>query len=299
MPAQQDGPETLPYSHDPWWYKALILVFVLVPLALTGLGIWLLWGAHVSALDLTLLVSGWALTGMGISVGYHRMLTHRAFEARPAVRFVVLAFGAMSLQGAPADWAATHIRHHARADREGDPHSPLEGFWHAHTGWLVRDRFVRSGPVYAKLMQDPVVAWTTRYFLLLATIGFVIPLAIGAAVTNTWQGALGGLLWGGAVRVFLTHHVTWSVNSVAHSFGTRPFKTVDESRNNLFVALFGFGEGWHNNHHAFPRSAFMGLRWWQFDPGRYLIRALERIGWVWNVWMPSPEDMLKRRARRA
>ena len=291
--------DPLPFHEDPLWWKALVLAFVIGPLLLTGYAIAQFWGSSVGWFDVALLVGSWIVTGMGISVGYHRMLTHRAFETSAPVRAVVLASGAMALQGAPADWAATHIRHHAKADREGDPHSPLEGLWHSHFGWLVRDRFVRSGPIYEGLMKDPVVRFVSRTYILFATGGFIIPFLIGLAVTGTWGGAFQALLWGGFVRVFLGHHVTWSVNSIAHTIGTRPFETVDRAKNNVIVALLGFGEGWHNNHHAFPRAAFIGLRWWQLDPGRWAIWTMEKLGLVWNVWMPSADEVARRRARSA
>lgn len=276
--------------------KALTVTIVVVPFALTIWAIVQLWGHGVGWLELGLLVGGWGLTGICISVGYHRMLTHGAFQAHPAVRAGLLSLGSMALQGGPADWAATHIRHHANADDEGDPHSPLEGFWHAHLGWMLRDRFVRSGPIYDRLVEDPIVRWTDRLFPAFVVLSFALPAAIGGLVAGSWTGAWQGFLWGGAVRVFLGHHVTWSVNSVGHMFGSRPYETDDQARNNPIVALLGFGEGWHNNHHAFPKAAFLGHDWWQLDPGRWLIRTLESLGLVWDVWMPKDEARERRRA---
>ncbi|MGQ0535738.1 MAG: acyl-CoA desaturase [Methanobacteriota archaeon] len=290
--------DPFPFARDPWWSKALVLLFVLVPLAIAAWGVVLLWGRRVDGIDVLLLLSMWGITGLGISLGFHRMLTHRAFEAARPVKAVLLVLGSMAVQGPAADWAATHIRHHARADKEGDPHSPVEGFLHAHTAWLVRDRFVRSGPVYEKIAADPIVAFVSRTFFLWVGVGLLIPAGIAYAVTGSVAAAAQGLLWGGVVRVFVGHHITWSVNSVAHAFGTRPFVTDDESRNNVLVALFGFGEGWHNNHHAFPRSAFIGIRWWQFDPGRLVIRVLAAFGLVWNVWLPSQRALGARAAPR-
>jgi stearoyl-CoA desaturase (Delta-9 desaturase) len=290
---------TFPFNKDPWWHKALVLLLVVAPLLATVLAIIFLWGRLVTWLDLALFIGGWMILGLGISLGYHRMLTHKAFKARAPVRAVLLAIGSMAWQGPAADWAATHTRHHARADREGDPHSPVEGLFHAHMGWLVSDRFVRSGKVYDQLMADPVTRWVSKMFLPLALLGFIIPAAIGGLVTGTWWGAFTGFLWGGLVRTFIGHHLTWSVNSIAHTFGTRPFTTTDQARNNPFLAPFSFGEGWHNNHHAFPKSAFLGLRWWQVDPGRWIIKILAKLRLIYDVWVPPPEELEKRSRQRS
>jgi len=193
------------------------------------------------------------------------------------MRAVLLALGCMPLQGNPIEWAATHLKHHAVSDREGDPHSPMEGFWHAHFGWLFGVGVGTADTnVYCRhLLKDPVVMFISRTFFLWVILSLAIPFALGG-----WT----GLLWGGLVRIFLTHHVTWSVNSVCHTFGKREFETNDQSHNEWIVGLLGFGEGWHNNHHAFPRSAFHGLHWWQFDLSGYLIWTLERLGLAHDVY---------------
>ncbi|HLF17161.1 MAG TPA: acyl-CoA desaturase [Candidatus Thermoplasmatota archaeon] len=298
-PAAADAPtaDPFPFHHDPWWGKALVLTVVFLPLAALGYIGWRLWGDHFSLLDLWLLLGFWAFTGLGISVGFHRMLTHRAFEARPVTRFFLLVAGTMSLQGPPADWAATHIRHHAKADREGDPHSPLEGFWHAHTAWLVRDRFVRQGLAHDKLMADPVTRLIQRTWAVWVILTFALPAAIALLVTHSWWGALDGAVWGGLVRVFIGHHITWSVNSVTHMFGTRPFRTPDQARNNWLIAFLGWGEGWHNNHHAFPNSAFIGMRWYQIDIGAWLIQLLRGLGQIRKLEHPTREQKAARLRR--
>jgi len=271
-----------------FFYKALVLVVVIVPLFATVLGMWLLWARAVHWLDIALLVSLYSFVALGVTVGYHRMLTHRGFRPHPIVKVVLLVLGSMALEGPALQWAATHIKHHAQADREGDPHSPVEGFFHAHMGWLFGADSADPHLYCRNLVNDPVVVFVSRTFVLWAVLSLVLPFMIGG-----WT----GLLWGGLVRIFLTHHVTWSVNSVCHTFGRREFETNDQSRNEWVVGLLAFGEGWHNNHHAFPRSAFHGLHWWQFDLSSYVIRALERLGLVHDVYRISP-DMIRRRAAR-
>ena len=260
-------------------YKFTVLVVVIVPFLATILAIGLLWKRAVNPSDLVLLATMYSLVALGVTVGYHRMLTHRSFRPHPIIKCVFLILGSMAFEGSALEWAATHIKHHAHSDRPGDPHSPLEGFFHAHLGWLFRDLDADPNVYCRNLVTDPIVVFISRTFLLWAVLSLVIPFAIGG-----WT----GLLWGGLVRMFLTHHVTWSVNSVCHTFGKREFETNDQSRNEWIVGLLAFGEGWHNNHHAFPRSAFHGLHWWQFDLSGYIIWTLERLGLVQDVYRIPP-----------
>lgn len=266
-------------------YKAIVLLAVVIPLIATIYAICSLWERAVNWSDLALLLSMYTVTAMGVTIGFHRMLTHRSFRPHPVVKFILLVFGSMALEGPALEWAATHVKHHAQSDREGDPHSPVEGFFHAHVGWLFKDRMADPNVYCKNLVKDPIVVFVSRTFLLWVVLSLLIPFALGG-----WT----GLLWGGLVRIFLTHHVTWSVNSVCHTFGKREFETSDQSHNEWIVGLLAFGEGWHNNHHAFPRSAFHGLHWWQFDLSGYVIRALERVGLVSEVYR-IPADMLARR----
>jgi stearoyl-CoA desaturase (Delta-9 desaturase) len=259
--------------------KIVMLVVVVVPFLATLLAIWLLWQRAVNWTDLAMLVTFNVLAGLGITVGFHRMLTHRSFQPNPVVKFIFLALGSMAVEGPALEWAATHIKHHAHSDREGDPHSPVEGFWHAHMGWMFNRTFADPNIYCRNLVEDPIVVFVSRTFIFWVILSLVIPFAIGG-----WT----GLLWGGLVRIFFTHHITWSVNSVCHTFGKREFETRDQSRNEWIVGLLGLGEGWHNNHHAFPRSAFHGLHWWQFDLSGYVIWTLERVGLVREVYRVSP-----------
>lgn len=266
--------------------KLVVLVVVIVPFLATILALGLLWKRAVHWSDLALLAMMYTLVGLGVTAGFHRMLTHRSFRPHPVAKGILLVLGSMAFEGPALKWAATHIKHHAQADRQGDPHSPLEGFFHAHLGWFFSEHDADPHVYCRNLVADPLVVFVSRTFWLWSVLSLLIPFAIGG-----WT----GLLWGGLVRMFLTHHVTWSVNSVCHLFGKRAFETNDQSRNEWMVGLLAFGEGWHNNHHAFPRSAFHGLHWWQFDLSGYLIWTLERLGLAHDVYRIPPAS----RARRA
>jgi len=266
-------------------FRAVALVIVIVPLLATVLAIVLLWERSVHWSDLAVLATMYALTMLGITVGFHRMLTHRSFKPHPIIKFVLLVLGSMAVEGPALEWAATHIKHHARSDRKGDPHSPLEGLFHAHVGWLFKEALADPNIYCRYLFQDAIVLFVSRTFLLWVALSLIIPFLIGG-----WT----GLLWGGLVRIFLVNHIVWSVNSLGHTFGKRSFETNDRSHNLFILALVSFGDGWHNNHHAFPRSAFHGLHWWQFDLSGYLIWILERLGLVHDVYRVPPA-LLERR----
>ncbi len=270
----------------PFTEKLGILIGVLVPPLATVYAIYTLWERYVSALDLALFAAFYLISGLGVTIGFHRMLAHRSFETSPALKALLLIMGTMSVQGNPIAWASTHIEHHANSDSEDDPHSPLVSLWHAHVGWIFGHR-AQLDKYGSWLLKDSVVVWVDRWWVLWVALGLAIPFVIGG-----WS----GLLWGGLVRIFIVHHGTWSVNSICHTFGTRPFATRDLSRNNGWVGIIALGEGWHNNHHAFPRSAFHGLRWWQVDVSGYVIRVLEAGHLVWNVQRIRLQDQLKRRS---
>jgi stearoyl-CoA desaturase (Delta-9 desaturase) len=267
--------------------KIFVFFGVVGPLIATVYGITLVWQRYVDWLDIGLLIAFYLISGLGITIGFHRMLTHKSFETSKYVKALFLIMGCMAWENNPITWASTHIKHHAHSDEEDDPHSPLVSLFHAHVGWIFQDS--ADTETYGTwLRKDPVIVWVDRTWLIWALLGMVIPFAIAG-----WS----GLLWGGFVRMCLTHHITWSVNSVCHTFGRRPYNTQDASRNNWLVGLLAFGEGWHNNHHAFPRSAFHGLEWWQFDLSSWIIRALEKTKLVWNVYRVKPNDKQKRRAK--
>jgi stearoyl-CoA desaturase (Delta-9 desaturase) len=269
-------------------HRAIILLLVALPLAGVVLAIGLLWQRAVGWRDVALLLGLYIPVSMGITIGFHRYLTHRGFRAHPAVKATLLVLGSMAVEGSAVAWAASHRKHHALADQQGDPHSPADGFWHAHVGWLF-EGLTADQMTYARdLRGDRMVMWISRLFPVWVILTFAIPFALGG-----WS----GLLWGGLVRIFLTHHVTWSVNSVCHTFGNRPFQTTDRSRNQWLVGLLALGEGWHNNHHAFPRSALHGLRWWQFDLSGLTIRLLARLRLISHVQRVSTGEVSTRLGR--
>lgn len=268
----------------------LALVIVVVPLLGTLLAISLLWERAVHWSDLVLLAISYCLVMLGVAVGFHRMLTHRSFQVHPVVKAILLILGSMAVEGPALEWAATHIKHHAQSDREGDPHSPVEGLFHAHIGWLFKGSLADPNQYCRHLLKDGLVVFVSRTFFLWVALSLVIPLLIGG-----WT----GLLWGGLVRIFLVNHVVWSVNSLCHTYGKREFQTNDRSHNMWLLAVLSLGEGWHNNHHAFPRSAFCGLHWWQFDPCGYVIWLLGCLGLAHDIHRVSPDLLARRSSRHA
>jgi stearoyl-CoA desaturase (delta-9 desaturase) len=268
--------------------QAATFIGIVVPLFAVVLGMWRLWGEWIGWPELTLFVVLFTLPGIGVTVGYHRLLSHRSFETGPVTKASLLALGAMSIPSRPIDFAATHLEHHANSDREGDPHSPLDGFLHAHAGWLLDIRRPRARDRYCRhLLKDPAVMFVERTAFLWFGLGFfVIPFAVAG-----WN----GFLWGGLVRMGFGNHLAYAVNSICHKFGSRPFDTGDESRNNFMMGVLAFGEGWHNNHHAFPASAYHGMGWRQPDLSGLVIRLLVRCGLAWNVKEPSPRLLVRKR----
>jgi stearoyl-CoA desaturase (delta-9 desaturase) len=281
------------------------LVAVLLPFAAFIAAIPLLWNDLVGPTDLAVFAFMYLLTGFGVTIGYHRLLTHRAFDAPRPVRYALAMMGQMSVQGSVIDWVADHRKHHAFTDEDGDPHSPhghggglrgaLHGLFHAHMGWL----FVTQGSAekrrYARdLLDDPGMRRISKAFLPTVAASLVLPFLLGLALTGSLSGGLTGLLWGGLVRIFLLHHVTWSINSVCHFFGRRRFALDDHSTNVFWLALPSLGESWHHNHHAFPRSAHNGMRWWEVDVSGLIILAMKRLGLARDVVTISRERQTER-----
>jgi stearoyl-CoA desaturase (Delta-9 desaturase) len=274
------------------------LVGVVVPFVGVLVAIVLFWNRAVDTVDLAILAAMYLLTAVGVTVGFHRLLTHRAFQTYPWLERTFAVLGSLSVQGSVMDWVADHRKHHAHTDQEGDPHSPhvghgsgLRGLWHAHVGWLLETQGQADWKRYAsELYEDPAMRRIGRHFPLLALSSLMIPAVLGFVLDGfTLRGALLGLIWGGLVRIFLVHHITWSVNSVCHFFGSRRFDIEDRSTNVGWLSVLSLGESWHHNHHAFPRSAYHGLRWWEVDPSGLIISTMARVGLAWNVVRITPE----------
>ncbi|HEX2132328.1 MAG TPA: acyl-CoA desaturase [Actinophytocola sp.] len=270
-------------------HYTFILISALLPLFGVVAAIVLLWNKLVGPADMVAFGIMYVIAGLGVSTGYHRLLAHRAFQTTRPLRIFFAAAGAMAGQGPPITWVAHHRRHHRVADKPGDPHSPyhdeepglrgaLKGLWHAHMGWLF-ERGLSSDPMRycPDILRDKDMRFISKHFTWFVLAGVAIPGLIGLALTGTLFGALTGALWGGLVRFFFANHITYAVNSIGHYFGRRRFATPDESRNVGWLALFSFGEAWHNNHHAFPRSASHGMRWYELDISALVIRGLERL----------------------
>jgi stearoyl-CoA desaturase (delta-9 desaturase) len=262
---------------------------------------WQLWDSLLGWNDIFVFLVMYVLSGLGVTVGFHRLFTHRAFKTTPAMRGLLAILGSVAIEGPVISWVADHRKHHRFSDREGDPHSPhvgrgagvrgaIGGLIHAHIGWLFihthRGRRERYAP---DLLADSVVSWVDRTFLVWALAGLAAAFGLGWLFGGTLRDGLTGLLWGGAVRMLVLHHVTYSINSLCHFLGRRRFDTSDQSRNLAWLAPLSLGEAWHNNHHAFPSSAAHGLRRWELDPSAAVIRMLERLGLAWDVVRVSPE----------
>ena len=279
---------------------------ITIPFAGLITAITLAWGWGFSWEHLFMLVGTYLFSAIGITVGYHRLFTHRSFETFRPIKFILALLGGMAVEGPLLKWVAIHRRHHQHSDDEGDPHSPhhhgstvlgtLRGFWHAHVGWIFLPDSAGLYRYVVDLYPDKMLRRISALFPLWVAVSLAIPTVIGGLINMSWTGALLGFIWGGLVRVFMVHHLTWSINSVCHLWGTRPFRSHDESRNNVIVGILGLGEGWHNNHHAFPTSARHGLRWWEFDASYLLIRAMELVGLAWKVKVPAPH-VIERRAK--
>jgi stearoyl-CoA desaturase (delta-9 desaturase) len=267
----------------------------LLPLLGVFTAIVLLWNTWFKVSDLVALLFMYLIAGLGVSTGYHRLFAHRAFKTSRPLRIFFASAGAIAGQGPPLIWTAHHRRHHRVADKPGDPHSPyvdqepgfiggIKGLWHAHLGWLF-DEDLTSDPVRycPDLARDKDIRFISKYFVWFVVGGVVLPGLIGLAISHTLTAFLTGAVWGGLVRIFIGNHATYAVNSIGHYFGSRRFSTPDESRNNGWLAILSFGESWHNNHHAFPRSARHGMRWYELDISALIIAGLEKLGLVTDV----------------
>ena len=286
-----------------------LVAVVVPPLGLVS-AMGLLWGVGFHPVDLALFAGFYVVCAFGITIGFHRYFTHRGFEARTPVRALLAILGCMTMQGPLTQWVTDHRKHHAFSDQAGDPHSPhghgdgavgaVRGFVHAHVGWMFTNLGMEQGRAYGRdLYEDRLIRAIDRLYLLWVVLTLGLPFAIGYGVGGTWQTGVEGLVWGGLIRIAAYQHATFSVNSICHMFGRRDYRSRDEARNNWVVALLVFGEGWHNNHHAFPASARHGLDRLQFDVSWWVIRGLEKLGLVWDVKVPDAAQRERRRAQPA
>lgn len=301
--AQRDDIE--PVAHETL-DRTLTGAATVIPFLALGVAGWQAWGHALHVRDLVLFFVFYVATALGVTVGFHRHFTHRSFKTKRPVRVVLAVLGSAAVEGPVISWVADHRKHHAFSDRDGDPHSPhvghgggwrgtLRGLAHAHLGWLfVHDQRGKRSRYAPDLLADPAVRFVDRTFLVWVIAGFALPFALGYALGGTLTAALTGLLWGGAVRLLVLHHVTFSINSLCHYFGRRRFATDDESRNLAWLALPSMGEAWHNNHHAFPTSAEHGMRAWEVDLSALTIRGLEATGLAWDVQRITRERQERR-----
>jgi stearoyl-CoA desaturase (delta-9 desaturase) len=274
---------------------------VFLPLVATLLVVVGLWGRGVGLREVVLAVVLYAVVGHGVTIGFHRLLTHRSFKAKRPLKVLLAVAGSMAFEGPVIGWVADHRRHHAYTDRPGDPHSPhaygggfrahVRGLWHAHTGWLF-DHDPTPPQRYARdLLADRDLVAINRLFPLWCVVSLGVPFALGWMLGGGIGAAASALLWAGAVRVCLLHHITWSINSLCHMFGRRPHDTPDRSTNIAALAIVSMGESWHNNHHASPASARHGRGRRQLDSSAWLITRFERRGWAWNVRRPAADNV--------
>jgi stearoyl-CoA desaturase (delta-9 desaturase) len=286
--------------------RRMVLIATILPFAGFVVAVATLWGRGISGVDFGIMATTYVLTGLGVTIGYHRLLTHRSFEAPRPVRALLAVLGSMSVEGPVITWVSNHRRHHAFADKEGDPHSPhldegegikgvLRGLWHAHMGWFFGPEKSSPERWAPDLHKDATMRGIDRLFPLWVGVSFAGPPVAGFLITRSLWGATTAFLWGSLARIFMLHHVTWSINSVCHFYGRRPFRTTDYSTNNWILSLISFGESWHNNHHAFPTSAVHGIGKWQFDMSAIVIGLLEKLGLARNVKRVTQKQLQAKR----
>ncbi|MBW4696819.1 MAG: acyl-CoA desaturase [Aphanocapsa lilacina HA4352-LM1] len=293
-----------PYIHR--YQRRHFFFFDILPAIGTVAAVALSWVWPPGPIEGSLLLGLWLVTGFGVTVGYHRLFTHRSFSAAPWVQALLAVSGSMAGQGSVISWVALHRRHHELSDQPGDPHSPnlhgrdpvgrLRGLLHAHLLWMRQHEYPNVVCYASDLLRDRSLLQVNGLYLWWVLLGLAIPSLVGWWLHGHVAGLLLGFLWGGAVRMFVLGNIIWSINSFLHSFGPRLFATREHSRNSAVLALVSFGESWHNNHHAFPTSAAFGLAWYRLDPGYWLIWLLARLGLAWDVKVPSEEQIRLKRA---
>ncbi|MET0233283.1 MAG: acyl-CoA desaturase [Kibdelosporangium sp.] len=298
-----DGPKPLFEGKRNLATQIAVYAFIVLPFAALIAAVPLLWGWGLSWLDVGLAVFFFYFSGLGVTVGYHRLFTHNSFKAKRPMRIMLAVMGSMAVQSPPITWVADHRRHHAFSDREGDPHSPwlfgtspwalARGFWHAHMGWIFERDVTNKQRFAPDLMADKDIVRVNKLFIPLTVATFLLPALIGGLATMSWWGALTAFFWAGFVRVAILHHVTWSTNSICHMIGERPFKSRDKAANFWPLAILSFGESWHNLHHADPTCARHGVQRGQIDTSARLIWIFEKFGWVYDVRWPTEQRLAR------
>jgi stearoyl-CoA desaturase (delta-9 desaturase) len=301
-----DGPKPLLEAPHSRLASVALWVFVVVPFIALLAAIPVAWGWGLSPLDAILAVAAYLISGFGVTTGFHRYLTHGSFKARRGLRITLAVAGSLALEGPPTQWVADHRRHHAFADREGDPHSPwrygtsiaalAKGLLYAHVGWLFSREVSNKARFAPDLLADRDIQRVDRLFVPLMALSLFTPALVGGLVTGSWIGAVTAFFWASLVRIALLHHVTWSVNSICHVVGERPFMSRDRATNFWPLAILSFGESWHNSHHADPTAARHGVLPRQLDPSARLIWLFEKLSWATDVRWPNPQRLADRRS---
>jgi stearoyl-CoA desaturase (Delta-9 desaturase) len=306
---QRGGAKPVLDGRSPRGERALVYIFTLVPMLALVVAVPFAWGWGLSWLDVGLAVGFYLLSGFGVTVGFHRHFTHRAFKANRGLRNGLAIAGSTALQGDVITWVADHRRHHAFSDKEGDPHSPwlfgttptalAKGFFHAHLGWLFAKDRTNAARFTPDLLADPAIARISRLFPLWTVLSLLMPALLGGLITMSFWGALTAFFWAGLVRVAVLHHVTWSINSICHMIGDRPFTAQGKATNFWPLAILSMGESWHNLHHADPTCARHGVQPGQVDMSARVIRIFEKLGWAYNVRWPTPTRLARLNANPA
>jgi stearoyl-CoA desaturase (delta-9 desaturase) len=309
VPNTERGPKPMLDGQRKMSAHVSVYIFVITPFIALLLAVIAVWGWGLSWLDLALMAGFYVFTCLGVTVGYHRYLTHGSFKAKRAMRIALALAGSMAVQGPVMHWVADHRRHHAYSDKEGDPHSPwmfgtspaaiAHGFWHAHIGWLFKRDLSNQQRFAPDLLADRDIRVVHRLFGLTTALTLGLPAVLGGLITWSWWGALTAFFWAGLVRMAFLHHVTWSINSICHMIGDRPFAARDKSANFWPLAILSMGESWHNLHHADPTCARHGVKRGQIDISARLIWVFEKVGWVYDVRWASPERLLRLSAARS
>jgi Fatty-acid desaturase len=307
--SQSSGPKPLTEGKQPIGIMAALWLFVIIPFLALVAAVPVAWGGWLGWTDVAIALVMYATAGLGVTVGFHRYLTHGSFKAQRWLRTTLAVAGSMAVQGEVVQWVADHRRHHAYSDIEGDPHSPwrfgatflglTKGLFHAHVGWLFTRELSNRARFAPDLVADKNISRVDKLFPLITAASMVTPALAGGLLTWSWQGALTAFFWGGLVRVSLLHHVTWSINSICHVYGERPFelREGDKAANFWPLAVLSFGESWHNLHHADPTCARHGVLRGQVDISARTIWIFEKLGWVRDVRWPKPERIATKLTR--